>query len=247
MQVQAQCAVIMADDTLIDKEHALLSLLKGVFRQQMLGGFTEQIMRQRWHVLGEKISAQGVPLDDEDKKTAPHLKEALEVELALRYKLGESLALPFPIKHMKHLELAEYYMVQSRYGNDLITDEEKIYVIAVIEDKAHAFVLQQENDASLVATSLINQPVWKAYLAQRYAINFARLAYTFSTRKDALVNPYTQSDEDLADEFSVEEKEKFDAAMMTYAHALKVLEDEEEQDQFAFSVKATHALLMKHA
>lgn len=232
MQLHAKIATVSADTALTDKTKALFDLFKGLYRQELLAGFTEQIMLERWAIKNPGQFKDGVPVDNKGQKTAPHLKEALEVELGLRYLLKDKLQLAFPVREMKYLRLAEEYMSDSL--SDLEADFTVSEKAAIKTQEAELFVLQQEKDKDAFVLWLTSQPAWLAFLKQG---NEAELQGINEANQQALENERP----DIKDEnFYDLPQEEQNSKLIEYQTILK---QREEQQQLDFYKQKTEIIL----
>ena len=229
MQLHAKIATVLADTTLTDKTKPLFDLFKGLYRQELLAGFTEQIMLERWAIKNPGQFKDGVPVNDKGQKTAPHLKEALEVELGLRYLLKDKLQLAFPVREMNYLRLAEEYMSDSLRDPGTVSEK-----AAIKTQEAEQFVLQQEKDKDAFVLWLTSQPAWVTFLKQE---NEAELQGINEANQQALENERP----DVKDEnFYDLPQEEQDSKLIEYQTILK---QREEQQQLDFYKQKTEIIL----
>lgn len=229
MQLHTKIATVLADTTLTDKTKALFDLFKGLYRQELLAGFTEQIMLERWAIKNPGQFKDGVPVDNKGQKTAPHLKEALEVELGLRYLLKDKLQLAFPVREMKYLRLAEEYMSDSLRDPGTVSEK-----AAIKTQEAEQFVLQQEKDKDAFVLWLTSQPAWVTFLKQE---NEAELQGINEANQQALENERPDVKNENFYDLPQEEQ---DSKLIEYQTILK---EREEQQQLDFYKQKTEIIL----
>ena len=238
MQLSAKCLELLENNTDKDKTAALISLLKGQYRQHMLAGFTEKFMIERWRALGHAISADGTPLDKDGNKTAQHLNEAIEIELALRHLLADRLKLPFPIKEMQNLKYAQMLMVGNvdQHGKPTTPDRKPLDKIL---EEASEFAYQQSENLPDVAMFMLERQPWTKYLTQHFADDLNQIEESFMSRQKELEKSFEISAEVAA--LGITETVAYSAEI--FSTDFRNLNAQKEEAVYAFLLPKTEALL----
>lgn len=150
MQALARASQLQRDAA---PHEEMVKLAQGMLKQALLDEMVPKVMHKQWtenrRAGNDVIDPETGHIANNGRGTGPNLQEALEVQLALRERLAEALHLPFPVTGL--------------YTTAPITSLSE----QDINDVANAVKEAMANKANVIR-GLVEQPVWRHYLATRY-------------------------------------------------------------------------------